>query len=80
MAGEIYEWCRKNKITAHIGKTEAMILSQQHFYGPVKPICFGDEQIKLVTTTQSLGVTIDNRLTWKEQHKKVIKSFSAKLS
>jgi hypothetical protein len=57
-----------------------MILSQQPFYGPVKPICFGDEQIKLVTTTQALVVTIDNRLTWKEQHRKVIKSFSAKLS
>ncbi|CAB4045209.1 Hypothetical predicted protein, partial [Paramuricea clavata] len=51
MTGKIYEWCRENKITAHIGKTEAMILSQQPFYGPVKPICFGDEQIKLVTTT-----------------------------
>ena len=80
MAGEIHEWCSKNKLTAHLGKTEAMILAQQPFTGPLKPIYFGGELIKIVTTTQLLGVKIDNKLTWKEQYKKVTKSFSAKLS
>jgi hypothetical protein len=70
IADEIHEWCSKNKLTAHVGKTEAMILSQQLFTGPVKLICFGDQHIKIVTRKQSLVVKIDKRLTWTERQKR----------
>ena len=55
------------------------MIAQRPFTGPVKPIYFGGEQVKMVITTQSLGLNIDNRLTWKDQHNRVTKSFSAKL-
>ena len=79
LANEIHQWCSKNKLTAHLGKTEVMTIAQRPFTGPVKPIYFGGEQVKMVITTQSLGLNIDNRLTWKHQHNRVTKSFSAKL-
>ena len=55
------------------------IIAQRPFTGPVKPIYCGGEQVKMVITTQSLGLNIDDRLTWKDQHNRVTKSFSAKL-
>ena len=79
LANEIYRWCGKNKLTTHLEKTEVMIIAQRPFTGPVKPIYFGGEQVKMVITTQSLGLNIDNRLTWKDQHNRVTKSFSTKL-
>ena len=33
-ARELYEWCRKNQLTVHTGKTEAMIISHKNFTGP----------------------------------------------
>ena len=55
------------------------IIAQRPFTGPVKPIYCGGEQVKMVITTQSLGLNIDDRLKWKDQHNRVTKSFSAKL-
>ena len=80
MANEIQQWCGNNKLTANIDKTEAMIITQGPFIGPTLPIRFGESQIKVVSTTKSLGVEIDNKLTWKKQLRKVTKSFGAKLS
>jgi hypothetical protein len=40
MAGKIHEQCSKNKLTANLGKTEAMISAQQPVTGPLKLIYF----------------------------------------
>ena len=73
MANEIQQWCSNNKLTANLDKTEAMIITQRPFIGPTLPI-------RSISTTKSLGVEIDNKLTWKKQLRKVTKSFGAKLS
>ena len=66
MATEIQQWCSNNKLTANLDKTEAMIITQRPLIGPTLPIRFGESQIKVVSTTKSLGVEIDNKLTWKK--------------
>ena len=48
LVNEIHQWCSKNKLTAHLGKTEVMIIAQRPFNGPAKPINFGGEQVKMV--------------------------------
>ena len=76
---ELYEWCMRNQLTVHTGKTEAMILKANGFIGPLRPIMFGNALIKYVTNSTCLGIVIDNRLTWTKHHEKVMKSFSAKV-
>ena len=66
-ARELYEWRRKNQLTVHKGKTEEMIISHKNFTGPLRPIWFGTSIIKYVTQSTSLGITIDNKLSWDKQ-------------
>ena len=61
-------------------KTEAMIISLKPFIGPLRPLIFRDSNIKFVTTSKCLGVTIHNSLKWNVQVKNIVKSYSAKLS
>lgn len=63
----INTWCRNNKLTIHSGKSEAMIISHKAFCGPLKPVMLEHKDVKFVTETRSLGVTIDNRLSWHNQ-------------
>ena len=76
---ELYEWCTKNQLTVHTGKTEAMIISHKNFTGPLRPIWFGTSIIKYVTQSTSLGMTIDNKLSWDKQLTKITTSFNTKL-
>ena len=67
-AKELHAWCTKNLLTVHTGKTEAMILSNASFVGPLQPVMFGNNMIKYVTESTSLGVKIDNKLNWKSNN------------
>ena len=71
--------CSNNKLMANLDKTAAMIITQRPLIGPTIPIQFGECQIKVVSTTKSLGVEIDNKPVWKKQLRKVTKTFGAKL-
>ena len=57
---EISLWCRNNKSTIHVGKSEAMIISHTAFYGPLRPIKLGDN---IVSETRCLGIIIDSQLS-----------------
>ena len=37
-AKELFKWCKKNQLTVHTGKTEAMIISHRDFTGPLRPV------------------------------------------
>ena len=52
-------------ILLYTGKTEAMIISQITFVGHLQPVMFGNNAIKYVTESTSLGIKIDNKLNWK---------------
>ena len=39
------EWCCKNHLTVHTGKTEAMAISSHALVGSVRPLVFGDSFI-----------------------------------
>ena len=79
IGGQVSEWCKRNQLTMHTGKSEAMIITRQDFIGPLRPVLIGYEIIKYVRKATSLGVEIDNHLRWESQVKKVTKSFSAKV-
>ena len=76
---EIHSWCIRNKLKVHPGKCEAMFMMQSPFIGPMRPIFYGDDHIKIVQESTCLGLRIDNKLDWKPQVQNTCKSFSKKL-
>ena len=56
-----------------------MIISHKNFTRPLRPIWFGTSIIKYVTQSTSLGITIDNKLSWDKQLTKITTSFNTNL-
>ena len=76
---EVLGWCRRNKLTVHPGKTEAMLLMKKAFMGPLKAIKYGESYISIVDSVKYLVITIDNKLTWDKHISTTCKKFSSKL-
>ena len=70
---------KRNRLTIHPIKTEAMILRKSAFVGPLPPLYFGTGLINLVDSTTCLGVEIDNRLSWSVHIDSVKKHFTQKV-
>ena len=79
IASELYQWCIKNKLTVNTDKTELMLIIAKAFVGPLRKLGFGNDNIKFVNVSCSLGVYIDRQLKWDKQVRVVAKSYSAKL-
>lgn len=56
-----------------------MIITRKKFIGPLQQVRCGNLTLDLTDVAKSLGVLIDNRLTWDSHIKKLSKSFSAQL-
>ena len=56
-----------------------MILSPKSFIGPLQNIMLDGHEISLVSKASCLGLTIDNKLTWKEHVTRITKSFAIKI-
>ena len=72
-------WCDRNRLTVHTGKTEAMLISNHSFVGPLRPLMFGNSHINFTTKSTCLGVVIDHKLNWKAQVKTLHSRFVGKL-
>lgn len=86
IASQLYQWCIENKLTVNTDKTEAMLITAKPFVGPLRKLGFGNDNVKFVNVSCSLGVYIDSQLKWidsqlkwDKQVKMVAKSYSAKL-
>ena len=77
--GEITERCSQNKMTLHPDKSEVIIIRKNTFIGPLLPVRSGNMIIKYTNTAKILGITVDNRIIWKQDVDKISKSFSAKI-
>ena len=76
---DFHQWCERNKLTAHTGKTDTILISNTPFVGRMRPLRFGNSFIHFTTETTCLGVEIDCKLNWKSQIDQVVKKFSGKL-
>ena len=77
---DFHQWCVRNKLTVHTGKTDAILISNTPFVGPMRPPRFGNSFIHFTTKTTCLEVEIDCKLNWKPQIDQVAKKFSGKLN
>ena len=80
IGGDVYNWCQKNQLSIHSGKSEVLLMTAQDFVGPLKPVMIGEDIIDYVQSSKCLGVTIDNQLNWKLHISKVSKSHKSKVS
>lgn len=76
---ELYEWCLKNKLTPHPKKCEAMLITRSNCMGPIRPLFIGSSNVKWVSKTRLLGMTVDDRLSWIPHTQELKKSFGTKL-
>ena len=66
----VSDWMKVNKLSLNTSKTEYMIIDSHkrlHQIQSVPPIILDNTQIKRVKDTKSLGLMIDETLTWDEQ-------------
>ena len=56
-----------------------MIITRKKFIGPLQQVRCGNLTLDFTDVAKSLGVLIDNRLTWDSHIKRLSKSFSAQL-
>ena len=76
---DFHQWCERNKLTVHTGKTVAILISNRPFVGPMRPLRFGNSFIHFTTKITCLGAEIDCKLNWKPQIEQVAKKFIGKL-
>ena len=62
VAKEVTQWCRRNKMTVNIKKTEAMIIQSKKFIGPLLPVEIADTVVDYKEECKLLGVFVDRQL------------------
>ena len=70
----ISEWMRINKLSIHPEKTEFMVIDhprRQSKLPELQPFYLDNIRITQVHKTKYLGLTVDDKLSWSEQHKSV---------
>jgi hypothetical protein len=76
---KIHTWLTANKLTLNTTKTEFMIIGSKHNLTKVQTdpiITIGNNNIKRVYKTKSLGIIIDDKLNWKENIHSICKKTS----
>ena len=76
---KIHTWLTANKLTLNATKTEFMIIGSKHNLTKVQTdpiITIGNNNIKRVYKTKSLGIIIGDKLNWKENIHSICKKTS----
>ena len=66
----VSDWMKANKLSLNASKTEYMVIGSHkrlHQTQSDAPITLANNQIKRIKVTKSLGLVIDETLTWDEQ-------------
>ena len=76
-------WMSANKLTLNNNKTEFMVIGSNRRLGQVEQepsICVAGDEIKKVNVAKSLGLMIDDTLSWSAQVDKITKKVNSGLS
>jgi len=80
LLSDICSWCELNRLTIHPKKCEAMIISRKQFIGPLQQVRCENLVIDLSKVVKSLGLFIDNKLSWEHHIVKLSKTFSTQIT
>ena len=59
---ELHSWRLQNKQRVRPGRCEAMFMMKSPFIGPVRPIMYGEDHIRIVQESPCLGLRIGIKL------------------
>ena len=76
---ELNEWCLINRLTPHLSKSEAMLISRRNCPVNIPPIFIANSTIEWVSKSRLLGMTVDEKLAWTPHMLELKKSFAKKL-
>jgi len=79
ISNRLQAWAKFNGMVIHPGKTKIIIVSKKRFIGPVQDVTLNDQSIEFVESHKVLGVTIDNKLSWKTHVDKATKEYNTKV-
>ena len=78
------EWLNVNKLSLNVAKTEFMVIGSRQrlatFDGHRINVFVGNDRIERVNSSKSLGLKIDENLTWKRHIDEISKKVSASIS
>ncbi len=75
----VHMWLLANKLTLNVNKTDYMLIGSRQRQSQINTeltLSIGSESIKRVSTTKTLGVIVDECITWKDHIDKVAKKAS----
>ena len=76
---EVQRWCIENRLTPHLTKSAAMVLSRKAIIRPLPPVLLGSSVLNYVTKSRLLGMSVDDKLSWIPHMLELKKNFSNKL-
>ena len=78
------KWLTANKLSLNVAKTEFMLIGSKpmikNIYDPHPNVLIEDKQIKQVYECKTLGVTVDQHLSWKSNTENICKKITAGIS
>jgi hypothetical protein len=82
--GNLKEWLNANKLSLNVAKTEFIVIGSRQSLATFDDheiyVFVGNDQIERVNSSKSLGLKIDENLTWKRHIDEISKKFSAAIS
>ena len=76
---KVCDWCKANKLTINIDKTNYMIIKTPHKHVTMAGnLNIDGHQLDCVSSTTYLGVTLDHNINWKLHIQKIVKTIAPK--
>ena len=79
IANKFFVQSYRNSLTIHQERCKILIVSGEHFVGPLQQVTINNKPIEFVNNSKCLGLTIDSKLSWQAHIQKLCKSFSGKI-
>ena len=76
---DIHTWCRTNFLTVHPEKSEILILNRKKLVGPLQGVFLNKKPINYVVKSKCLGMTLDDKVSWKNHVQNVSKCLGQKI-
>jgi hypothetical protein len=76
---KVHMWLLANKLTLNVNKTEYMLIGSRQRQSQINTeltLSIASESIKRISTTKTLGIIVDECITWKDHIDKVAKKAS----
>jgi hypothetical protein len=76
---DFVEWCDRNYLELHVGKTREMVIDFRKNKRRPDPVVIKGTEVERVESYKYLGVLFDNALNWKQNTEAIVKKANTRL-